>query len=218
MVKGVIFDMDGLMFDTERLWDTLWEPACAALGLPLPADMEKFKAGGRGLAGDNLRRHVAEYIPGDPQKVLDKIWQLADERFARGVPCKKGLKELLGALEDMGLPRIVASSSPRNMIEMNLQTTGTARYFHDIVCGNEVKLCKPAPDIFLEAARRIKVDIHDCMVLEDSHNGIRAGHASGAETVMVPDLLPVTDEMRSLYDDCCKDLFEVKAKMEQGVL
>ena len=108
MVKGVIFDMDGLMFDTERLWDTLWKPACAALGLPLPADMEKFKAGGRGLAGDNLRRHVAEYIPGDPQKVLDKIWQLGDERFARGVPCKKGLKELLAALEDMGLPRIRA--------------------------------------------------------------------------------------------------------------
>ena len=218
MVKAVIFDMDGLMFDTERLWDTLWEPACKELGLPLPPDMAKFQAGGRGLAGDNLRRHVAQYIPGDPQKVLDKVWQLADERFAQGVPCKPGLKELLSTLEDLGMPRIVASSSPRNMIEMNLQTSDTARYFHDIVCGNEVKLCKPAPDIFLEAARRIKVDIHDCMVLEDSHNGIRAGHASGAETVMVPDLLPVTDEMRSLYDDCCKDLFEVKAKMEQGVL
>lgn len=218
MVKAVIFDMDGLMFDTERLWDTLWEPACKELGLPLPPDMAKFQAGGRGLAGDNLRRHVAQYIPGDPQKVLDKVWQLADERFAQGVPCKPGLKELLTYLEELGMPRIVASSSPRTMIELNLQTTGTARYFHDIVCGNEVKLCKPAPDIFLEAARRIKVDIHDCMVLEDSHNGIRAGHASGAETVMVPDLLPVTDEMRSLYDDCCKDLFEVKAKMEQGVL
>ena len=89
MVKGVIFDMDGLMFDTERLWDTLWEPACAALGLPLPADMEKFRAGGRGLAGDNLRRHVAEYIPGDPQKVLDKIWQLGDERFAGAYPAKR---------------------------------------------------------------------------------------------------------------------------------
>lgn len=218
MVKAVIFDMDGLMFDTERLWDTLWEPACKELGLPLPPDMAKFQAGGRGLAGDNLRRHVAQYIPGDPQKVLDKVWQLANERFAQGVPCKPGLKELLAYLEELGMPRIVASSSPRTMIELNLQTTGTARYFHDIVCGNEVKLCKPAPDIFLEAARRIKVDIHDCMVLEDSHNGIRAGHASGAETVMVPDLLPVTDEMRSLYDDCCKDLFEVKAKMEQGVL
>ena len=83
MVKAVIFDMDGLMFDTERLWDTLWEPACKELGLPLPPDMAKFQAGGRGLAGDNLRRHVAQYIPGDPQKVLDKVWQLADERFAQ---------------------------------------------------------------------------------------------------------------------------------------
>ena len=63
MVKAVIFDMDGLMFDTERLWDTLWEPACKELGLPLPPDMAKFQAGGRGLAGDNLRRHVAQYIP-----------------------------------------------------------------------------------------------------------------------------------------------------------
>ena len=99
------------------------------------------------------------------------------DRIKKGVPCKPGLKELLSYLEDLGMPRIVASSSPRTMIELNLQTTGTARYFHDIVCGNEVKLCKPAPDIFLEAARRIKVDIHDCMVLEDSHNGIRAGHA-----------------------------------------
>ena len=123
MVKAVIFDMDGLMFDTERLWDTLWEPACKELGLPLPPDMAKFQAGGRGLAGDNLRRHVAEYIPGDPQKVLDKVWQLANVRFAQGVPCKPGLKELLSTLEDMAMPRIVASSSPRNMIEMNLQTS-----------------------------------------------------------------------------------------------
>lgn len=98
----------------------------------------------------------------------------------KGRALQAGLKELLSYLEDLGMPRIVASSSPRTMIELNLQTTGTARYFHDIVCGNEVKLCKPAPDIFLEAARRIKLDIHDCMVLEDSHNGIRAGHASGA--------------------------------------
>ena len=218
MVKAVIFDMDGLMFDTERLWDTLWEPACKELGLPLPEDMDKFQAGGRGLAGDNLRRHVAEYIPGDPQKVLDKVWQLADIRFAQGVPCKKGLKELLSTLEDMGLPRIVASSSPRNMIETNLQTTGTARYFHDIVCGNEVKLCKPAPDIFLEAARRIKVDIHDCMVLEDSHNGIRAGHASGAETVMVPDLMQPTEEIQKLYDRKCEDLLEVRNLLVSGAL
>lgn len=68
-----------------------------------PRIWRNLRPGDAGLAGDNLRRHVAEYIPGDPQKVLDKIWQLGDERFARGVPCKKGLKELLAALEDMGL-------------------------------------------------------------------------------------------------------------------
>lgn len=139
-----------------------------------PRIWRSFGPGDAGLAGDNLRRHVAEYIPGDPQKVLDKIWQLADERFARGVPCKKGLKELLAALEDMGLPRIVASSSPRNMIEMNLQTTGTARYFHDVVSGTEVAHSKPAPDTFLVAAKKLHLDPHDCLVLEDSFNGVRA--------------------------------------------
>lgn len=174
MVKAVIFDMDGLMFDTERLWDTLWEPACKELGLPLPPDMAKFQAGGRGLAGDNLRRHVAQYIPGDPQKVLDKVWQLADERFAQGVPCKPGLKELLSTLEDLGMPRIVASSSPRNMIEMNLQTSGTTRYFHDVVSGTEVARSKPAPDTFLLAAEKLHTDPKDCLVLEDSFNGVRA--------------------------------------------
>ena len=214
MVKGVIFDMDGLMFDTERLWDTLWEPACKELGLPLPPDMEKFTAGGRGLAGENLCRHVAEYIPGDPQKV----WQLADKRFAEGVPCKKGLKELLATLEDMGLPRIVASSSPRNMIEMNLQTTGTVRYFHDVVSGTEVAHSKPAPDTFLLAAEKLHLDPHICLVLEDSFNGVRAGRAAGCVTVMVPDLMQPTEEITKLYDRKCSDLLEVRDLLIEGRL
>lgn len=211
MIKGVIFDMDGLMFDTERLWDTLWEPACQALGVPMPEDTESFYASGRGLAGQYLQEHVHKYFPQvDPQKMLDKIWQIGDERFAQGVPCKPGLKELLALLEERGLPRIVASSSPRNMIEQNLQTTGTARYFHDIVCGADVEHSKPAPDIFLEAARRLGLDIRDCLVLEDSYNGVRAGHAAGAVTIMVPDLAQPDEEIRQLYTRCCRDLYEVR--------
>lgn len=211
MIKGVIFDMDGLMFDTERLWDTLWEPACQALGVPMLEDTESFYASGRGLAGQYLQEHVHKYFPQvDPQKMLDKIWQIGDERFAQGVPCKPGLKELLALLEERGLPRIVASSSPRNMIEQNLQTTGTARYFHDIVCGADVEHSKPAPDIFLEAARRLGLDIRDCLVLEDSYNGVRAGHAAGAVTIMVPDLAQPDEEIRQLYTRCCHDLYEVR--------
>ena len=218
MVKGVIFDMDGLMFDTERLWDTLWAPAWQDRGRPLPPDMEKFTAGGRGLAGENLCRHVAEYIPGDPQKVLAKVWQLADKRFAEGVPCKKGLKELLATLEDMGLPRIVASSSPRNMIEMNLQTTGTVRYFHDVVSGTEVAHSKPAPDTVLLAAEKLHLDPHVCLVLEDSFNGVRAGRTAGCVTVMVPDLMQPTEEITKLYDRKCSDLLEVRDLLIEGRL
>ena len=218
MVKGVIFDMDGLMFDTERLWDTMWEPACKELGLPLPGDMAKCQAGGRGLAGDNLRRHVAAYIPGDPQRVLDKVWQLADKRFAEGVPCKKGLKELLATLEEMGLPRIVASSSPRSMIEMNLKTSDTAKYFDKVVSGTEVAHSKPAPDTFLLAAEKLGLAPADCLVLEDSFNGVRAGRAAGCVTVMVPDLMQPTEEIRKLYDRKCEDLLEVRELLVSGAL
>lgn len=217
MIRGVIFDMDGLMFDTERLWDTLWGPCCAELGLPQPT--EAFLAGGRGLAGENLRNHLREFYPQiDPQTLLDKVWELAHRRFAEGVPCKPGLKELLAYLAQRGLPRIVASSSPRAMIEQNLRLTGTARYFDEVVCGSDVPRSKPDPAIFLKAAQQLGVDIHDCLVLEDSHNGVRAGRAAGAVVVMVPDLMPVTDEMRALYDACCADLFEVKALLETGQL
>ena len=219
MKKGVIFDMDGLMFDTERLWDTFWEPACEALGVPMPADRAAFYASGRGLAGQYLLEHIREYFPMiDPQKMLDKVWQVGDARFAQGVPCKPGLKELLATLEEKGIPRIVASSSPRNMIEQNLQTTGTARYFHDVVCGADVPRSKPAPDIFLEAARRLGLDCRDCVVLEDSFNGVRAGHAAGALTVMVPDLAQPDEEIRQLYDYCCHDLFEVRNLLLAGRL
>lgn len=211
MIKAVIFDMDGLMFDTERLWDTLWEPTCRALGLEMPQDLEAFFTGGRGLAGVKLNEHIQKFFPqADPQVIVEKIWELAEQRFAQGVPCKPGLAELLETLEEKKLPRIVASSSPRALILKNLETTGMARYFDQVVCGADVRHSKPAPDIFLEAARRLGVDIRDCLVLEDSFNGVRAGHAAGAVTVMVPDIAQPDEEIRALYNRCCKDLFEVR--------
>lgn len=219
MIKAVIFDMDGLMFDTERLWDTLWEPSCRALGLEMPQDLEAFFTGGRGLAGVKLNEHIQKFFPqADPQVIVEKIWELAEQRFAQGVPCKPGLAELLETLEEKKLPRIVASSSPRALIQKNLETTGMARYFDQVVCGADVRHSKPAPDIFLEAARRLGVDIRDCLVLEDSFNGVRAGHAAGAVTVMVPDIAQPDEEIRALYNRCCKDLFEVRQLLLDGQL
>ena len=210
MVQGVIFDMDGLMFDTERLWDTLWEPTCREMGVAMPADADAFLASGRGLAGQALAEHIREYFPTvDPQKMLQTAWRLADELFAKGVPCKPGLFELLDVLEERGIPRIVASSSPRSMILQNLSTTGAGRYFAQVVCGADVEHSKPAPDIFLLAASRLGVDIRRCLVLEDSLNGLRAARASGAVSVMVPDLRPYGPEVAPYVDYLKQDLSQV---------
>lgn len=219
MIQAVIFDMDGLMFDTERLWDTLWEPACQALGLVMPENLDAFFAGGRGLAGTKLNEHIQKFFPQiDPQVIVEKVWELAEDRFGQGVPCKPGLAELLQTLEEKKIPRIVASSSPRALILKNLETTGMSRYFEQVVCGADVRFSKPAPDIFLEAARRLDVDIHKCLVLEDSFNGVRAGHAAGAVTVMVPDIAQPNEEIRTLYTRCCRDLHQVRQLLLDGRL
>ena len=129
MIRGVIFDMDGLMFDSERVWDRLWVPCCEQMGLPTPT--EEFLSAGRGTTGDRLKRHIHEFYPTvDPQKMLETMWKLGDVEFAKGVPVKPGLYELLDYLAEQGIPRIVASSSPNNMILCNLQTSNTMRYFH----------------------------------------------------------------------------------------
>ena len=215
MIQGVIFDMDGLMFDSERVWDRLWIPCCEQMGLPAPT--EEFLSAGRGTTGDRLKRHIHEFYPTvDPQKMLETMWKLGDVEFAKGVPVKPGLYELLDYLEEQGIPRIVASSSPKNMILCNLQTSNTMRYFHEVVSGLEVARSKPAPDIFLEAARRLGIEPAQCLVLEDSYNGVRAGVAAGMTTVMVPDMLPPTEEMAGLYTACCKDLREVRDLLAEG--
>ena len=217
MVHGVIFDMDGLMFDTERMWDTFWPPVCDRLGLPLPPP--QFYASGRGLAGANLLRHVEEYFPGEnAQRLIDETWQQAAAAFARPVPCKPGLFELLDWLKEHDIPCAVASSSPRAMVQRNLDNTGAAPYIRAVVGGEDVHRSKPDPEAFLLAAARLGVPIAECLVLEDSHNGVRAGRAAGAVTVMVPDLMPVTDEMRSLYTACCESLLQVRDLLAAGAL
>ena len=100
-VKGVIFDMDGLMFDTERIWDTFWVPCCRKLGLPDPP--QAFYSGGRGLAGDGLRAHIAEFYGSAAGELLEEVWRYGDEQFDRGVPCKPGLKELLEYLDELDM-------------------------------------------------------------------------------------------------------------------
>ncbi len=217
MVNGAIFDMDGLMYDTERLWDTFWPPVCERLGLNAPpAD---FYTNVRGLTGEALLRRVEEYYPGwNARRLIEETWQTAARVFSRPVPCKPGLFELLEWLRQHKVLCAVASSSPRAMVQRNLDNTDATPYFRVIIGGEDVHHSKPDPEAFLLAAQKLGVPIRDCLILEDSHNGVRAGHASGGKTVMVPDLMPVTQEMRSLYDACCQSLLEVRDRLQAGTL
>jgi HAD superfamily hydrolase (TIGR01509 family) len=206
--KLAIFDMDGLLLDTERLivgaWDALAmeegldrerirQTCIACIGINLQAVEEVVKVK---LGADfpywtyrrEVHRRIAEDLNGAPMLV------------------KKGAFELLEYLKRTGMPAVVASSSPKAVVEEELRDAGLLPYFENISGGEDAARSKPAPDLFLKAAAAMDVPPENCLVLEDSYNGIRAAHAAGMMSVMVPDLLPPTEEMAGLYTALAPDL------------
>ena len=217
MIQAVLFDMDGLMFDTERLWGTFWAPALAEYGLPYKEGLDEAA---RGTAGETLRGVLRSYYGPDcpAEAILGRFHDMAQEAFRRPVPKKPGLDELLAWLDAQGVPMAVVSSSSGAVIRRNLDNWGLGHYFKAVVSGEMVGRSKPDPASFLLGAEKLGVAPGRCLVLEDSHNGVRAGAAGGFVTVMVPDLMPVTEEMQGLFTARCASLFEVLAKLKAGEL
>lgn len=216
MIDGVIFDMDGTMFDTERMWATFWEPALAALGLPY---REGLAEAARGTAGVTTRNVVRQFYGPDcdAEAIVDSLHRVADEVFfSAPVPKKPGLDALLAWLKARHIPMAVASSSREAMIRHNLDVWGLTQDFTAIVSGQHVAHSKPDPEIFLLTAQKLGVEPSRCLVLEDSYNGVRAGAAGGFVTVMVPDLVPADAEMKRLYTMECASLEEVLEKLKAG--
>lgn len=216
MIDGVIFDMDGTMFDTERMWATFWEPALAALGLPY---REGLAEAARGTAGVTTRNVVRQFYGPDcdAEAIVDSLHRVADEVFfSAPVPKKPGLDALLAWLKARHIPMAVASSSREAMIRHNLDVWGLTQDFTTIVSGQHVAHSKPDPEIFLLTAQKLDVEPSRCLVLEDSYNGVRAGATGGFVTVMVPDLVPADDEMKRLYTMECASLEEVLEKLKAG--
>ncbi|HOI08770.1 MAG TPA: HAD family phosphatase [Deltaproteobacteria bacterium] len=207
--SAVVFDMDGLMFDTEPMARRAWELALAESGHALDESVF-FRMVGR------TRPAVREILLGayGPDLPIDalsvRVRSLLEEAFERqGVPIKPGLLELLDALESARIPVAVASSTFRDVVFDRLRRAGLSSRFRAVVGGDEVSRGKPAPDLFLEACRRLVVPPGECVVLEDSEPGIRGAHAAGAVPIMVPDLVPPSDEVRAMAHRVFPSLLDV---------
>ena len=211
MIQGILFDMDGLMFDTESLSLAGWKQAGERLGLKIT---DEIVATFRGMGNRERRRRFGE-ATGEPE-LYEKAQELRTEYIDRrirenGVPVKPGLRELLQFLREEGIPAALATSTERDKAMWYLRLAGVEEYFTASVCGAEVEHSKPAPDIFLKAAEKLGADPKACIVLEDSPNGLMAAKAAGCMAVCVPDLTPAPEREAGLWDWKVRSLEDVAA-------
>lgn len=187
-IRGVLFDMDGLVLDTEKLYTRFWMEALHFYGFPMTREQAlKMRAANSILGEENLHSFFGPTA--DYKKCRAKRIELMDAFIEEnGVEPKPGIFELLDALEERGIPAAITSSSPRDRIEKHLGSLNLLHRFSAICSGYDVPWGKPAPDIYLHGAASLGLPPESCLALEDAPTGILAACRAGCVTVMVPDL------------------------------
>jgi HAD superfamily hydrolase (TIGR01509 family) len=216
-IAAVLFDMDGLMFDTEPLYHRTWGEAAAALGFPLKENFFSKVQGRNNRASEAIL--VADTSANFPLAEFRKRWRAAwvEHIHTYGVPEKSGLRQLLAFLQKNALPLAVATSSNRAILDLCLQRSGLQSYFTLTVSGEDIENGKPAPDIYLLAAEKLGVRPEACLVLEDSDAGCRAALAAGMHVFAVPDEIPPAAATRAAVTAIYTDLSEVQLALQKEI-
>ena len=201
---SVIFDMDGTLLDTQRICIPAWEYAGEKQGIP---NMGRYIYSVCGMNAQGWGKFITDRHPDiDLEKFTHDARSYIVENLK--VSFKTGARELLEYLWSRGIKTAVASGSSHASIEHHLRELGVYERFDAITGGHDVEHGKPAPDIFLLAAEKLGAHPSDCIVFEDSENGVRAGNAAGMRVVGIPDIIPFSDDVRALLWQECSDMTE----------
>ena len=197
-IRGILFDMDGLVVDTEKLYSRFWREACAFYGYEMSYQQSLHMRGLGGQAGEAMLHSF--FGPGaDYMQLRSKRIELMDAFVEEhGVELKPGIFELMGFLEEKGIPAAITSSSPIPRIRKFLSPYGLDSRFAALCSGRDVPKGKPAPDIYLAGAKALNLPPENCLALEDAPAGIESAYRAGCLAVMVPDLDPPDEKTQAM--------------------
>jgi HAD superfamily hydrolase (TIGR01509 family) len=209
--KGVIFDVDGVLFDTETIGVRVWREIGAKLDLPQPAQQYRdFVGRSRADILSLMYEKFGSDFPAESFLAASskRDMELMDQE---GVPLKPGVREILEFLREHHVPTALATSTYRDRTLYRMERTGLAHYFQSMTTGDQVSHSKPDPEIYLLACQRLGTPPAETLAVEDSRNGILSASAAGMSVVMVPDLIPPTPDLEALLVgrfDSLNDLLE----------
>ena len=208
-IRGVLFDMDGLVLDTEKLYTRFWMEALQFYGFPMTHEQAlKMRSANTQLSTEILQNFFGPTV--DYEKCRAKRIELMDAFIEKhGVEPKPGIYELLDALDARGIPAAITSSSPVDRIEQHLGSLNLLHRFQKICSGYDVPWGKPAPDIYLHGAAALGLPPENCLALEDSPTGILSAYRAGCMAVMVPDLDQPDEETKKLLHAKADSLMDV---------
>lgn len=207
--QAVVFDMDGVIFDTERLVIEFWKEVAKKHNIPnVEHTCIQCLGTNRVRTREIFLENYGADFPFDPYRA--EVTELFNTHY-KGVPLptKPGVRELLSFLQEQDIKVGLASSTAQHLVRDEIGTAGLLPYFQTLVCGDMVEHSKPAPDIFLKACEILNADPTKSIAIEDSFNGIRSAHCAGMTPIMVPDQVQPTDEIRTLAFHVMPSLLDV---------
>lgn len=209
-IKAVVFDMDGILFDSERITRMMWAQAGAEYGI---SDVETAVRDCTGSSRPDQWAYLKKKYGADfPAKAFRERCSQLFHSYVKehGLPLLPFAKETLCYVKEQGYRVALASSTKKDTVYQELSEAGFLPYFESITCGDEVTHSKPDPEIYRLSCQKLGVEPKSAIAIEDSPNGIRAAHAAGMNVVMVPDQIAPTEEIRLLLYKLCATLDEVR--------